>query len=324
MNEPYFLIQELRESTKKHTRKPSAEQRQPPALSVTPARFSWAGAGIKVNSYIKHGIFLALPQHRRTGGASRYPDPGQWSPTGLCTSRQTRLPRQIPGITQCPLSTHEGPRGGPEGRRAAPAGPPPGPARCSQTPAPPGPAAPGAAPRSPLEEQPHGEDAERQREGGEDVSGPRVLQPAARRARLSGQVRPRHVVREPEALVPEPGPQRRRRGRRHLPPAAAALGRPPQARGRGRAPAPPRPSRRQPIGHQPRPRGGGARRDRAPHRLTAPARPRPPAAATRAGGAGGGRASHRTAPGRGLGETAPLFCVPAPLAASPAAAHGRC
>lgn len=85
------------------------------------------------------------------------------------------MSRKIPGITQCPLSTHDRPGGGPEGRGGAPAGPPPGPARCSQIPTPPGPAASGAAPRSPLEEQPHGEDAERQRESGEDVSGPRVL-----------------------------------------------------------------------------------------------------------------------------------------------------
>lgn len=237
VKEPYFLIQELRESTIKHTRKPSEEQQQqPPALSVTPMSFSWAGAGIKVNSYKKHRIFIGI--------TSAPPD---WRGLSLCRPKAVQphafvhdSPTDSRDYTMSPFPRRASPR--PRKARGTPTEPPPGPARCSPTPAPPGPAAPGAAPLSPLEEQPHSEDAERQRESGEDMSGPRVLQPAARRARLAGQVRPRYVVREPEPFVPEPGPQRRGRGRRHLPPAAAAaaLRRPPQTRG-GVAEHPPAP-----------------------------------------------------------------------------------
>lgn len=120
------------------------------------------------------------------------------------------------------------------------------------------------APRSPLEQQSHGEDTERQREGGEDVARPRVLQPAVR---LAGQVGPRHVVRQPETLVPEPGPHRRYRGCRHFPP-------PPSA--------------------SPPSRPGGGHRQRA--ELRASAHPLPPAAEGACAGGAAGRCCSGHAP----------------------------
>lgn len=53
----------------------------------------------------------------------------------------------------------------------------------------------------PFEEDAHHEDAQSQRERGQQVAGLRVLQ-AGRRV---GEVRPSDIVRKPEALVPEPG-----------------------------------------------------------------------------------------------------------------------
>lgn len=98
---------------------------------------------------------------------------------------------------------------------------------------------------SPLEEQPHGEDACRQREHRQHVPGARVAVAVGRAL----QVGPAHVLRQPEALAPQPAPQEAqdsRRRSRHLTPA--------------RRPPPPQPPRQprptEPAGKQPR---GGAR-----------------------------------------------------------------
>lgn len=108
------------------------------------------------------------------------------------------------------------------------------------------PAAPGLAQQlSPLEEQPHGEDACSQREHRQHVPGARVAVAVGRAL----QVGPAHVLRQPEALAPQPAPQEAqgsRRRSRHLTPA--------------RRPPPPQPPRQprptEPAGKQPR---GGAR-----------------------------------------------------------------
>ncbi len=56
----------------------------------------------------------------------------------------------------------------------------------------------------PLEDDPHREDPQGQRQRGEQVAGFRVLHPG----RWVGQIRPSDIVRKPEALVPEPGWER--------------------------------------------------------------------------------------------------------------------
>ena len=107
----------------------------------------------------------------------------------------------------------------------------------------PQPFAPLARGLSPLEEQPHGEHARRQREHREDVPGPRVAVAVA----WPLEVGPAHVLGQPEALAPQPAPQQTqgsRRRCRHLTPTPRPP--PPQLQ------LPPRPT--EPAGR--RPRGG--------------------------------------------------------------------
>lgn len=111
---------------------------------------------------------------------------------------------------------------------------------------PPPSATPGPAQqRSPLEQHPHGEETCCQREHRQHVPGARVAVAVARAL----QVRPAHVLRQPEAPAPQPAPQEAqgfRRRSRHLT--------------RARRPLPPQPPRqprqKEPAGRRPR---GGAR-----------------------------------------------------------------
>lgn len=157
-----------------------------------------------------------------------------------------RAARRRPGARRrAPSIPAAGGPGSPAGRLPGPGLPP---ARLPHpgSPTHPGPASPGPAqPLSPLEQQPHGEDPRGQREHRQHVPGARVAVAVGRAL----QVGPAHVLRQPEALAPQPAPQEAqgsRRRRRHLTPA--------------RRPPPPQPPRQprptEPAGKQPR---GGAR-----------------------------------------------------------------